>query len=94
MLQNAQVRQHIHLNAQEYPHLLAIFPIGNGPSQSILTLHMGYKYVVVTSDYFTKLIESKPLATITPQVVKWLFWKNIICHFGAPREITVDTETD
>ena len=50
----------------------------------------GRKYVVVVIDYFTKWVEAEPLASITSQVVQCFFWKNIICRFGVPREITVD----
>jgi hypothetical protein len=51
------------------------------------------KYVVVALEYFSKWIEAKPLATITSAIIQKLFWQNIICHFGVPKAITVDNET-
>ena len=41
-------------------------------------------------EYFTRWIDAKPLATITSEIVKKLFWQNIICRFGVPRTLTVD----
>jgi hypothetical protein len=51
------------------------------------------KYGVVTVEYFSKWIEAKPLAIITPATVQKFFWQNIVCHFGVPKAITVDNET-
>ena len=51
------------------------------------------RYAVVAVKYFTKWIESKPLATITSQVVKKFFWQQILCRFGVPREPIVDNGT-
>jgi hypothetical protein len=45
---------------------------------------------VVVVEYFTKWIEAKPLVNIATAGLKRFFWQNIICHFGVPREITVD----
>ena len=50
----------------------------------------GNKFAVVAIEYFTRWIEDKPLATITSEAVKKLFWQNIICKFGVPRTLTVD----
>jgi hypothetical protein len=50
------------------------------------------KYVVVAVEYFSKWIEAKPLATITSVTVQKIFWQNIVCRFGVPKAITVDTE--
>ena len=52
--------------------------------------HKGNKFTVVAIEYFTRWIEAKPLATITSNTVKKLFWQNIICRFGVPRTLTVD----
>jgi hypothetical protein len=51
------------------------------------------KYVVVAVEYFSKLIEAKPLATITSVIVQKFFWQNIVCRFGVPKAITVDNGT-
>jgi hypothetical protein len=45
---------------------------------------------VVAVEYFTKLIEAKPLLNIVAAGLKRFFWQNIICHLGVPRKITVD----
>jgi hypothetical protein len=56
-----------------------------------LTITQGnYKFAVVAVEYFTKWIEVKPLVNIAAVGLKGFFWQNIICHFGVPREITVD----
>jgi hypothetical protein len=47
---------------------------------------------VVAVEYFTRWIEVKPLATITSESVKNLFWQNIVCRFGVPRLLIVDNE--
>jgi hypothetical protein len=45
------------------------------------------------SRFFSKWIESKPLATITSVTVQKFFWQNIVCRFGVPKTITVDNST-
>jgi hypothetical protein len=54
------------------------------------TTQGNYKYAVVTTEYFTKWIEVKPLVNIASASLKKFFWQNIIYRFGVPREITVD----
>jgi hypothetical protein len=49
-----------------------------------------YNYAVVGVECLTKWIEPKPLVNIAAAWLKRFFWKNIICHFGVPRKITVD----
>ena len=48
------------------------------------------KFLVVGIDYFTKLVEAEPLASITQQNVKNFVWKNIVCRFGVPRVLVSD----
>ena len=73
-----------------HPTHLAITKMGYGPSWPTTTFIGGNKFAVVASEYFTKWIEAKPLATITSETVKKFFWQNIICRFGVPRTLTVD----
>jgi hypothetical protein len=47
----------------------------------------------VAVEYFSKWIEAKPLATITSVTVQKFFWQNIVCRFGVPKAITVDSGT-
>jgi hypothetical protein len=56
----------------------------------LTTTHGNYKYGVVAVEYFTKWIEVKSQVNIAVGGLKRFFWKNIICHFGVPRKITVD----
>jgi hypothetical protein len=49
-----------------------------------------YTFTVVAAEYFTKWIEAKPLTNVCSASIKKLFWQNIICHYGVPRQITVD----
>ncbi|KAL0445196.1 UNVERIFIED_CONTAM: hypothetical protein Slati_2242300 [Sesamum latifolium] len=48
------------------------------------------KFLLVAIDYFTKWVEAEPLARITEGEVMKFIWKNIVCHFGVPREIVTD----
>ncbi|GJX09663.1 reverse transcriptase domain-containing protein [Tanacetum coccineum] len=48
------------------------------------------KFLIVATDYFTKWIEAKPVATITGNQEKKFVWDNIICRFGLPGEIVSD----
>jgi IS30 family transposase len=48
------------------------------------------KFTFVAVEYFTKWIEARAVSTITSKTAQKLFWKNIVCHFGVPSELTVD----
>jgi hypothetical protein len=48
------------------------------------------KFAAVAVDYFTKWVEAKALTNITAPTIQKFFWKNIVCRFGVPRELTVD----
>ncbi|KAL0452984.1 UNVERIFIED_CONTAM: hypothetical protein Slati_1276500 [Sesamum latifolium] len=56
------------------------FPIASGQR----------KFLLVAIDYFTKWVEAEPLTHITEGEVMKFIWKNIVCHFGVPREIVSD----
>ena len=45
------------------------------------------KFLIIVVDYFTKLIEAKPLTTITTQQVQQFVWKDIICRYDVPHTI-------
>ncbi|GKB06004.1 reverse transcriptase domain-containing protein [Tanacetum coccineum] len=49
------------------------------------------KFLIVSIDYFTKWIKTKPVATITGNQVKKFAWDNIVCRFGLPGEIHPQT---
>ena len=40
------------------------------------------KYLLVCTDYFTKWVETEPLANIRDVDVKRFIWKNIVTRFG------------
>ena len=61
-----------------YTTHLATTKMGHGPHRPSTTFARGNKFVVVAIEYFTRWIEAKPLATITSESVKKLFWQNII----------------
>ena len=50
------------------------------------------KFLVVGIDYFTKLVEAEPLATITEKNVQSFVWKSIIHCFGIPRVFVSDNK--
>jgi transposase InsO family protein len=64
--------------------------MGHGPCWPIATLARGNKFVVVAIEYFTRWIEAKPLAIITLESIRKIFWQNIIYRFGVPRILMVD----
>ena len=51
------------------------------------------KYLVVAIEYFTKWIEAEPVAQITAHKVQHFVWKNIVCHFGVPKRLVSDNDT-
>jgi hypothetical protein len=48
------------------------------------------KFTFVAVEYFTKWIEARAVSTITSKTTQKIFWKNIVCRFGVPSELTVD----
>lgn len=53
---------------------------------------MQVKFLIVAISYFTKWIEADPVAAITGERVKKLYWR-IVCHFGIPRVFVSDNDT-
>ncbi|XP_021986466.1 uncharacterized protein LOC110882870 [Helianthus annuus] len=52
------------------------------------------KFIIVATDYFTKWVEAKALASTTSTVVRRFIWEQIICRFGLPLRIITDNGTD
>ncbi|XP_019159717.1 PREDICTED: uncharacterized protein LOC109156335 [Ipomoea nil] len=50
----------------------------------------GLKFCVVAIDYFTKWVETEPLATITEYQCRRFLWKRVISRFGLPEHIVSD----
>ncbi|GJU54734.1 reverse transcriptase domain-containing protein [Tanacetum coccineum] len=48
------------------------------------------KYMIIAVDYFTKWVEAKQLASITPQKVLTFVYDHIITRFGMPNIIVTD----
>ena len=48
------------------------------------------KYLLVNTDYFTKWVETEPLANIRDVDVKRFIWKNIVTRFGVPYALISD----
>ena len=46
--------------------------------------------MLVGTDYFTKWVETKPLANIRDVDVKKFLWKNIVTCFGVPNTLISD----
>ena len=51
------------------------------------------KYLVVTTEYFTKWIEAEPVEQITTHKIQHIVWKNIVCGFGVPKRLVSDNNT-
>nr|CAN82529.1 hypothetical protein VITISV_028061 [Vitis vinifera] len=48
------------------------------------------KFLLVTTDYFSKWVEAETYASIKDKDVTKFVWKNIICRFGIPQTIIAD----
>ena len=48
------------------------------------------QYLIVGTDYFTKLVEAEPLANIRDLDAKKFIWKNIVTRFGTPCTLISD----
>jgi len=48
------------------------------------------KFLLVLTDYFTKWVEAGAFKQVREKEVKDFIWRNIICRFGAPKEIVCD----
>ena len=48
------------------------------------------RYLLVSTDYFTKWVEAKPLANIRDMDAKKFVWKNIVTWFRVPRTLILD----
>ena len=48
------------------------------------------KYLLVSADYFTKWVETEPLANIRDVDAKRFVWKNIVTRFGVPHVLISD----
>ncbi|XP_065634081.1 uncharacterized protein LOC136069458 [Quercus suber] len=48
------------------------------------------KYLLVSTDYFTKWVEAEPLANIRDVEVKKFVWKNVVTQFGIPYTLISD----
>ncbi|XP_071687713.1 uncharacterized protein [Rutidosis leptorrhynchoides] len=60
----------------------------------ITTCSGGIKFLVVATDYFTKWVEAKALATITGRRIRNFFWEDIVCSTGeTPFSLVYGTET-
>ena len=50
----------------------------------------GYSWILVSTDYFTKLIEAIPTRRANSKVVNDFILTNIITRFGCPEKIVTD----
>ncbi|GFY91230.1 hypothetical protein Acr_07g0014260 [Actinidia rufa] len=48
------------------------------------------KFLIVAIDYFTKWIETQPLAKITEKNTRDFVWKHLVCRFRVPKVIISD----
>jgi hypothetical protein len=51
------------------------------------------KFLIVATDYFTKWVETEPLAHIRDTDAKRFLWKNVITRFGIPWAVISDNGT-
>ncbi|XP_058223096.1 uncharacterized protein LOC131332814 [Rhododendron vialii] len=53
----------------------------------------GFKFLIITTDYFSKWVEAEPLITTTEADVRRFVWRNIVTRFGIPYDIVSDNGT-
>ena len=46
------------------------------------------QYTIVVVDYFTKWVEAKALASITPSKINEFVYKDIVCHYEVPHIVS------
>ncbi|KAI3465894.1 hypothetical protein Pfo_022557 [Paulownia fortunei] len=51
------------------------------------------KFLIVAVDYFSKWIETEPVAKITESQVMKFLWGSIVCRYGVPRDLISDNGT-
>ena len=71
--------------AQEYVTLVDI--VGPFPKAT-----RNKRYLLVSTDYFTKCVKTKPLANIKDVDAKRFVWKNIVSRFGIPHTLILDND--
>ena len=54
---------------------------------------VGYIWILVVTEYFTKWVEAIPLKKATDAVIANFIWEHIICRFGIPHKIVTDNGT-
>ena len=69
---------------------MAVRPIGIGQYGPFPTALRQLKFLVIGIDYFTKWMETEPLATITEKSIRTFVWKNIIYRYGILRVLVSD----
>lgn len=57
-------------------------PITSAPAQK--------RFILVTTDYFTKCVEIKAFANVKDNEVKNFLWKNIVCRFSIRLSVISD----
>ena len=54
----------------------------------------GYRFILISIDYFTKWVKAASYANVTRQVVTKFIKKEIICHYGVPRKIITNNASN
>jgi len=52
------------------------------------------RFLLLTTDYFTKWIEAISLSEVSGQQIVKFLWQNIVCRFGIPHTIISDNGTN
>ena len=52
------------------------------------------RFLLVSTDYLTKWVETVPLSEVTRQQIVKFLWQNIVCRFGLSRTIVSDHGTN
>ena len=77
-------------NPQSPIQPLAIYPIGFRHCWTFPKATGNNRYLLVSTDYFTKWIEAEPLANIRDVNAKIFIWKNIVTRFEVPHTLISD----
>ena len=84
----------IHAPSQELHPNITICPFSQWGFDLIGEIHPsssnGHKFIITTTKYFTKWLESIPLINTTGKQVAMFILNYIICRYGIPMSIVID----
>ncbi|GKV13325.1 hypothetical protein SLEP1_g24352 [Rubroshorea leprosula] len=92
----ARTLAHKVLKQEEFTTLIAPWPFAQWGFDLLGPFLKGVKgvtHLIVGVDYFTKLVEVRPLSSLTSKKIEDFVFSSIICRYGIPNQIVADNRT-